>query len=231
MNGNCKVEFGSGLGMQESKSDLWRIFRIMSEFVESFDEMESCNRLITVFGSARTPAEDPMYAEAMKLGKLLAENRYGVITGGGGGIMEAANRGAYESNGVSIGLNIELPHEQHPNPYQTLSLSFRYFFVRKVCLLKYSMGAVVFPGGFGTLDEAFESITLLQTHKINPIPLVLVDREFWSDGLTWIKNSLLKRKLISEGDMDIFHLVDSADEAMEYLLRCHRFGGQNTVIQ
>lgn len=210
--------------------DTWRIFRIMSEFVESFEDMAEIDKpLVTVFGSARTPQDNCYYQEAEKLGRLLAENNYGVVTGGGGGIMEAAHKGAYHANGTTVGLNIVLPHEQHPNPYQTNSLDFRYFFIRKVNFLKYAVGVFIFPGGFGTMDEFFESLTLVQTGKVNRIPLILVGREFWNDGVKWISNTLGGEGYISPDDTELYRIVDSAEEGMEYLKECHRFGVTGTV--
>lgn len=210
--------------------DTWRIFRIMSEFVESFEDMAEINKpLITVFGSARTPEDDRYYQTAEKLGTLLAENGYGVVTGGGGGIMEAAHKGAFNAGGETVGLNIVLPHEQKPNPYQTLSLDFRYFFVRKVNFLKYSVGVFIFPGGFGTMDEFFESLTLVQTGKVNRIPLILVGREFWEGALEWIQSSLGGHGYISPEDVDLYKIVDSAEEGMDFLKECHRYGFTGTV--
>ena len=210
--------------------DTWRIFRIMSEFVESFEDMAELDKpLITVFGSARTPVDDRYYQEAEKLGRLLAEHGYGVITGGGGGIMEAAHKGAYNAGGETVGLNIVLPHEQRPNPYQTCSLDFRYFFVRKVNFLKYAVGVFIFPGGFGTMDEFFESLTLVQTNKVNRIPLILVGREFWQGALEWVDKTLLEHKYISPEDTELYHIVDSAEEGMEFLQECHRYGVTGTV--
>jgi uncharacterized protein (TIGR00730 family) len=208
----------------------WRIFRIMSEFVDAFDTMSKQGPLITVFGSARTRPEDPYYQDAEKLGRLLTENGYGVLTGGGPGIMEAANKGAYEANGLSVALNIKLPMEQDPNPYQNVAIDFRYFFVRKVSFLKYTLGTAVYPGGYGTLDEFFEAATLVQTNKVNKIPIVLVGKEFWGPLLDWIKVTLLeKEQTISAEDMDVFKIVDNADEAMSYILECHKYGIQMTV--
>lgn len=210
--------------------DTWRVFRIMSEFVESFEDMAEIDRpLITVFGSARTPEDNVYYKEAEKLGRLLAEQGFGVITGGGGGIMEAAHKGAYNAGGQTIGLNIVLPHEQHPNPYQTNSLNFRYFFIRKVNFLKYAVGVFIFPGGFGTMDEFFESLTLVQTNKVNRIPLILVGKEFWQGALKWIDKTLDAQGYISPEDQDLYHVVDSAEEGMAYLAACHRFGVTGTV--
>ena len=212
-------------------AESWRILRIMSEFVESFDTLAHAREMsVSVFGSARTPEDAPDYKEAYKMGKLLAENGYGVITGGGNGIMGAANKGAFEADGQSIGLNIELPHEQRPNPFQTISLAFRYFFVRKVCFLKYSAAVIVFPGGFGTLDELGEVLTMVQTRKINPIPIILVGKNFWEGMTEWFK-TMEKESLISPGDIDLIKIVDTADEAIAYLLECHKYGPRGTVIE
>jgi uncharacterized protein (TIGR00730 family) len=212
-------------------AESWRILRIMSEFVESFDTLAHAKEMsVSVFGSARTPEDAPDYKEAFKMGRLLAENGYGVITGGGNGIMGAANRGAFEAQGQSVGLNIELPHEQHPNPFQTISLAFRYFFVRKVCFLKYSTAVIVFPGGFGTLDELGEVLTMVQTKKINAIPIILVGKKFWTGMADWFK-TMEKDGMISPGDIDLLKIVDSADEAMKYLLACHKYGPRGTVLE
>ena len=211
-------------------ADSWRILRIMSEFVDSFDYMARMpEMLVSVFGSARTKESDPLYAEARKTGKLLVDAGYGVITGGGPGIMEAASRGAFEAGGKSIGLNIELPMEQNPNQYQTDSLSFRYFFVRKVCFLKYSTAVIVFPGGFGTVDELSEVLTMVQTRKINMIPIIFVGKEFWRDAVQWIDRTLTGHGYIAPEDNELYKIVDSAEEGMEYLKECHRFGVTGTV--
>lgn len=205
--------------------ETWRIFRIMAEFVESFETMAHQGPLITVFGSARTKSDDPIYQQAVEMGRLLAQNGYGVLTGGGPGIMEAANRGATEAGGKSVGLNIDLPMEQHPNEYQSISLDFRYFFIRKVCFLKYTLGVIVFPGGFGTMDELFEAVTLVQTNKINKVPTVMVGKEFWTPVEQWIKKSMLAaHNYIDEADVELFKVVDSAEEAMDYLLELHKDG-------
>ena len=211
-----------------TNNDTWRIFRIMAEFVESFETMSRQGPLVTVFGSARTKPDSPTYKEAEKMGRLLAENGYGVISGGGEGIMGAVNKGAYEAGGDSIGLNIELPHEQTPNSFQTHSLSFRYFFIRKVCFLKYTLGVVVFPGGYGTLDEFFESVTLVQTGKINRIPIVVVGDDSWEDMFKCINKSLLENGTVEEPDLELYKIVPDADTAMKYLLECHRYGVQPT---
>ncbi len=208
-----------------TKEDPWRIFRIMAEFVESFEKMSVQGPLITVFGSARTKPNETEYKEAVTMGRLLAENGYGVLTGGGPGVMEAANKGAQSAGGVSVGLNIELPMEQDANPYLTTQVDFRYFFIRKVNFLKYSLGVVVFPGGFGTLDEMLETLTLLQTDKINRIPLVLVGDDFWRPLIKWFETTLVDEKKIKESDLDYFKVVDTAEEAMDHILGIHRKKG------
>jgi uncharacterized protein (TIGR00730 family) len=211
-------------------ADSWRILRIMSEFVESFDTMAHYKEmLVSVFGSARTKEDNADYQSARKLGNSLVDAGYGVITGGGPGIMEAASRGAFEAKGTSIGLNIELPMEQNPNKYQTQSLFFRYFFVRKVCFLKYSTAIVVYPGGFGTLDELSEVLTMVQTGKINMVPIIFVDKKFWGGMIDWFKNSLVAEGMIDKADLELFHLVDTAEEAVAYLQECHRYGRRGTV--
>ena len=211
-------------------ADSWRILRIMAEFVDSFDHMAGLpDTLVSVFGSARTKEDDPAYQAARETGRLLVKSGYGVITGGGPGIMEAASRGAFEEKGLSVGLNIELPMEQHPNLYQTDKLFFRYFFVRKVCFLKYSTAFIVFPGGFGTLDELSEVLTMVQTHKINMIPIIFVGKAFWSGFVDWVKTTLVDDGMISPEDLDLFKVVDSGKEAVDYLRECHRFGKRGTV--
>ncbi|MBQ7394139.1 MAG: TIGR00730 family Rossman fold protein [Lentisphaeria bacterium] len=227
---NGRVEF---IGNQDFLNvDSWRVLRIMAEFVDSFETMnELPAKMVSVFGSARTRPEDPFYQEAQKLGRLLVEAGYGVITGGGPGIMGAANEGAVQAKGESVGLNIELPMEQHPNRHQTKSLNFRYFFTRKVCFLKYSVGICIFPGGFGTMDELFEALTMIQTRKINPVPVVLVGKEYWNGLLAWLKDSMLSNGMIAKGDLDLFITVDTAEEAVEYMMNCHRYGFQRSVVE
>src|SRR6476469_7336313 len=200
-------------------TDPWRVFRIMGEFVEGFDELATLSRGIAIFGSARTRPDDPDYQAAQETGALLAAQGFAVITGGGPGIMEAANRGAFEAGGLSIGCNIELPFEQKANPYQTLSLTFKYFFVRKMMFVKYSLGFVIFPGGFGTFDELFEALTLMQTKKIRNFPIVLFGREYWTGMLDWIRAVVLTEGKISERDLDIFHITDSPAEVVEIVTR------------
>jgi len=211
--------------------DSWRVMRIMSEFVQSFEDMRQMPKmLVSVFGSARTPEDDPVYASARELGNRLADAGYGVITGGGPGIMEAASRGAFEKGGISIGLNIKLPMEQHPNPYQTMSLDFDYFFVRKVSFLKYSTAIIVYPGGFGTLDELSEVLTMVQTNKINLIPIIFVNKKFWGGLIKWFKTTLIDDGMISPEDINLIEVVDTAEEAVEYLKECHRYGKRSSVI-
>ena len=200
-------------------TDPWRVFRIMGEFVEGFDELATLSRGIAIFGSARTRPDDPDYNAAQETGALLAAQGFAVITGGGPGIMEAANRGAFEAGGLSIGCNIELPFEQRPNAYQTLSLTFKYFFVRKMMFVKYSLAFVIFPGGFGTLDELFEALTLIQTKKIRNFPIVLFGSRYWSGMLDWLRAGVLTSGKISEHDLDIFHVTDSPAEVVEIVTR------------
>lgn len=200
--------------------DSWSIFKIMSEFVEGFAGLQRVGPCISIFGSARKDPKDPDYKLSTEIGHKLVENGYGVITGGGPGIMEAGNKGAHEAGGVSVGLNMNLPHEQHHNPYinPETSLEFDYFFVRKVMFMKYSQGYIVLPGGFGTLDELFEAMTLIQTGKSKRFPIVLVRSEFWNGLVDWIKDTLLqKNATISAKDLDLIQVVDTADEAVAIL--------------
>ncbi|MCK4841217.1 MAG: TIGR00730 family Rossman fold protein [Methylococcales bacterium] len=199
----------------------WRIFRIISEFTEGFDRLSGLCDAISIFGSARLTSEHPYYQKTVELAELLSQHDFAIISGGGPGIMEAANKGAHLQKQPSIGLNIELPMEQTPNPYQDLSLDFRYFFVRKVMFVRYSMGYVCMPGGFGTLDEFFESLTLMQTHKIYPIPLILFGSEFWSGLIDWLKNMLVEYGTISEDDLDLITVTDDPEEVLE-IMTLHR---------
>ncbi|MCA1621266.1 MAG: TIGR00730 family Rossman fold protein [Acidobacteria bacterium] len=200
-------------------TDTWRVFRIMGEFVEGFDELATVTRGVAIFGSARTPADNPYYAAARETAALLARAGFSVLTGGGPGIMDAANRGAFEAKGVSVGCNIELPFEQAPNPYQTRSLKFKYFFVRKTMFVKYSNAFVIFPGGFGTLDELFEALTLIQTRKINNFPVILFGSEFWQGMLDWLEGAILKSKYISAEDRGLLHVTDSPSEVVDIIRR------------
>jgi uncharacterized protein (TIGR00730 family) len=200
-------------------TDTWRVFRIMGEFVEGFDELATVTRGVSIFGSARTPPDSPQYKAAQETAALLARAGFAVITGGGPGIMEAANRGAFEANGISIGCNIELPFEQKANPYQTRSLKFKYFFVRKTMFVKYSTAFIIFPGGFGTLDELFESLTLIQTRKIRNFPVVLFGSDYWGGMLKWINEIMLKEGKISDADLKLLHLTDSPSDVVEIVVK------------
>ena len=198
-------------------SETWRMFRIMSEFVEGFDELARIGPAVSIFGSARFKKSNKYYKDAVKVSKLLAKDGYTIITGGGPGIMEAANKGAAEEGGVSIGLNINLPMEQEPNEYQNKSLYFRYFFARKVMFVKYAIGYVCMPGGFGTMDEFFESLTLMQTHKIYRFPIILFGSDFWNPVLDFMKNTMLKQKTISKKDLDYIDLTDDPKEVVSII--------------
>jgi len=199
--------------------DSWRMFRIMSEFVDGFDAMSAVDvPAVTIYGSARTPVDHKYYLLSEKIAAGLARAGYCVITGGGSGVMEAANKGASEAGGVSVGLNIDLPHEQEPNPYANFPLDFKYFFVRKVMFMKYSTGFVCMPGGFGSLDELFEALTLIQTERIKPFPIVLVGSDFWAGLVDWIKDKLLGSGNISPEDISMFRVFDDADDVVNYLI-------------
>lgn len=205
--------------MQRSPAEeTWRVFRIMAEFVEAFELLSGLGPAVSIFGSARTPRRSPWYRQARRLAGILAERNYAIITGGGPGIMEAANRGAAEAGGVSVGLNIALPQEQEANPYQNLRLDFHYFFCRKVMFMKYSVGLVCFPGGFGTMDEFFESMTLIQTGKIERFPVVLIGRSFWQPLRRWLDEVMCRREHnISPEDLELAHLTDDIHEAADLI--------------
>ncbi len=192
--------------------DSWRMFRIMAEFVDGFEALGKYHPAVSIFGSTRIKPGDEVYQKAEQIGKLLAENGFAVITGGGPGAMEAANKGAISAGGKSIGLNIELPLEQKPNPYTNITLNFRYFFVRKVMFVKYAVAYIILPGGFGTMDELLESITLIQTKKIKPFPVILVGSNYWKGFLEWIKEVVLKEGKISSADLDILQVIDEPGE-------------------
>ncbi|MCP4250224.1 MAG: TIGR00730 family Rossman fold protein [bacterium] len=201
--------------------ETWRVFRIMSEFVEGFEVMSALPAAVSVFGSARTTEEDPTYAVAENLGGCLVEKGFAVITGGGPGIMEAVSKGAFNAGGPSVGLNIYLPNEQLANAYQNISLDFRYFFCRKVMFVKYATAFVCFPGGFGTMDEFFESMTLIQTEKSEQFPVILFGSAFWNPLVDWMRQHQLQAGYISEEDLDLFQVTDDVAWAGEYLARWH----------
>jgi hypothetical protein len=192
--------------------EAWRLFKIMGEFVEGIDTLHDIGPAVTFFGSARIKPRDPVYKKTEEIAALFAKNDFAVITGGGGGVMEAANKGAAEAGGTSVGLNILLPFEQKPNRYANIKLDFKYFFIRKVMFVKYAAAYIIMPGGFGTLDELFEAVTLIQTHRIRPFPLILVGSDYWNGLINWIKSHLLAEKRISPKDLDILQIMDDPEE-------------------
>lgn len=199
------------MGLSES----WRLFRIMGEFVEGVEEMHDLGPAVSVFGSARLQPDNPYYEQAVEISGMLAENGFAVITGGGGGIMEAANKGAAEKKGKSVGLNIVLPMEQKPNDYSNIKVEFNYFFVRKVMFVKYAIAYVILPGGFGTLDELFEAVTLIQTKRVKPLPVILFGSEYWGGLVEWIQARLLEGRFISPKDMSILKVTDDPEEVLQ----------------
>ena len=210
--------------------DSGRMVRILGEFVQGFEELADIGKAVTIFGSARLKEDSDTYKKTRQLAGQLAKQGYTIVTGGGPGIMEAANRGAMDVDGRSVGLNIDLPHEQAPNPYLTDSVDFKYFFVRKVMLVKYSTACVIFPGGFGTLDELFEALTLIQPHKIKPFPVYLVGVEYWRGLLQWLQGTLLRNGTISELDLHLFKVVDDVStipDEIEQYYRSENHGGFN----
>ncbi len=202
--------------------DAWRLFKILAEFVEGFDALAPVPLAVTFFGSARSVEGDVEYDTARELARKLASDNCSIVTGGGPGVMEAANRGAQEGNGLSIGLNIEIPFEQQPNPYIDKLISFRYFFVRKVMFIKYSFAFVILPGGFGTMDELFEALTLIQTHKIKPFPVFMVGKDYWSGLVDWVKDHMLGEGKISPEDLNTLHIVDSHEDVIKGIKRIRR---------
>jgi uncharacterized protein (TIGR00730 family) len=199
--------------------DSWRLFHIIGEFAEGFETLADVAPAVTVFGSARAKEGDELYTKAYQVGHALGRNKFNVITGGGPGVMEAVNKGALEEGVKSVGINIELPYEQKPNPYRNVSLSYRYFFVRKVMFVKYAIAYVVMPGGFGTLDECFEAATLIQTRKIKPFPIILMGNDYWNDCLEFMKRHMLPYNMINKEDLDIFKVIDDPEEAVNYIKR------------
>jgi uncharacterized protein (TIGR00730 family) len=208
-------------------SDSWRVFRILSELVGGFDTLATVTRGVSIFGSARTPEGHPMYEAARQTGYLLGAAGFQIITGGGPGIMEAGNRGAKEAGAVSIGCNIELPMEQDYNPYQTRSLTFKYFFVRKTMFIKYSNAYIIFPGGFGTMDELFEALTLIQTRKIRNFPVVLFGSQYWKGMLSWVTSMMLNEKMSHAEDLGLIHLTDSPRDAVDFIIKTCYEGMEN----
>jgi len=195
----------------------WRLFKIMGEFVDGVESLHDLGPAVSIFGSARIMPEDPIYKKTEKIAALFAQNDFSIITGGGGGVMEAANKGAAEAGGTSAGLNIHLPFEQKPNDYANVRLEFNYFFIRKVMFIKYATAYIVMPGGFGTLDELFEVLTLVQTHRIKPLPVILVESQYWGGLKDWIEARLLAEKRVSEKDMSIFQILDDPQEIVAYV--------------
>jgi uncharacterized protein (TIGR00730 family) len=198
-----------------SIGEAWRLFKIMGEFVEGFDTLNEIGPSVSFFGSARIKPSDPIYKKTEKMARLFVENNFAVITGGGGGVMEAANKGATEAGGTSVGLNIILPFEQKPNSFANVKLDFKYFFIRKVMFVKYAAAYIILPGGFGTLDELFEAVTLIQTHRIKPFPLILVGSDYWKGLIDWIKTKLLSEKRISPEDIEILQVMDEPEEIVK----------------
>jgi uncharacterized protein (TIGR00730 family) len=213
---------GRGPGAADfTRTDPWRVMRIMGEFIEGFDTLSSVRRGVTIFGSARTGPDDPQYRAAVEVGRLLAEAGFDVITGAGPGIMEAGNKGAKEGGGHSVGCNIELPFEQGNNPYVDTLVNFRYFFVRKTMFIKYSVAFVIFPGGFGTLDELFEAVTLIQTGKMYQFPVILFGRHYWAGLVRWLQTRVLGEGKISAGDLDLMLMTDDPREAVDAVVRAY----------
>lgn len=212
-------------------TDPWRVFRIMGEFVEGFDALADLGPAISIFGSARTPPDDPMYAAAEETARLLVQAGFAVITGGGPGIMEAANRGAALAGGESVGCNIELPFEQGMNAYVTRPINFRYFFVRKTMFVKYAEGFIIFPGGFGTLDELFEALTLIQTGKVRNFPVVLMGGAYWRGLLDWLRHTVLAEGKLSPEDVDRIVVTDSPEEAVRVVVEAYQAGGAQPALR
>jgi uncharacterized protein (TIGR00730 family) len=201
------------LSIEES----WRIFRIMAEFVDAIETLSTVRQAVSIFGSARTEPDDPYYGKAELLARLLAEKGFSVLTGGGPGVMEAANKGAAEAGGQSVGMNIKLPLEQRPNPYANISIDYKYFFIRKVMFVKYAMAYVIMPGGFGTLDELFEALTLIQTKRIKPFPVILMGSDYWKGLVDWLKKTMLRSNNISPEDLEFFQIIDDPAEVVKHI--------------
>lgn len=205
-----------------TQTDTWRVLRIMGEFVEGFETLAELGPAVTIFGSARVRPGQPQYETAVAVARLLGEAGYTIITGGGPGIMEAGNKGGRDAGARSVGLNIELPFEQHLNPYVDLAIDFRYFFARKTMLVKYAQAFVIFPGGFGTMDELFEALTLIQTGKVQNFPVVLFDTAYWQGLIDWLRGVMLDQGKIAAADLDLLYLTDDPEEVRDFILRCHK---------
>ena len=214
---NKNISRGDFCDDLDEKHEAWRIFRIMGEFVEGFERMSSKKNMVTIFGSARTKEENPHYSLAYDIAKLLGDSGYGIITGGGGGIMEAGNKGAHEAKVESVGLCINLPFEQDTNKYLTEEIKFKYFFARKVMFVKYSKAFVIMPGGFGTMDEMFEVVTLMQTHIIKKAPIIVMNKDFYNDLISWIDTTMGKHGYINKSDMDYLQLAETPKEVLEII--------------
>ncbi len=229
---SSKIHFDKDLLKSPAKTeedfttkDPWRVLRIQGDFVDGFDALHNVGPAVSMFGSARLSPDDPYYKAAVTAAGLLAKAGLAIITGGGPGIMEASNKGAFEAGGVSIGCNINLPQEQKANPYQTKSLDFRYFFVRKIMFVKYSVAFMIFPGGYGTLDELFEALTLDQTDKIEHFPIVMIGSEYWNPLVDWLRNTVLAKGCLAKKDLDLFYLTDSPEEGANYIIsNCKKHG-------
>jgi len=201
------------LSIEES----WRIFRIMAEFVEAIETLSRVKNAVSIFGSARTAPDDPYYKKAEILARLLAQKGFSVITGGGPGVMEAANKGAADGGGQSVGMNIRLPYEQKPNPYANINIEYKYFFTRKVMFVKYAMAYVVLPGGFGTIDELFEALTLIQTKRIKSFPVILMGSEYWKGLFDWLRKTMLRDNKIAQEDLELVHIIDDPEEVVKHI--------------
>jgi len=200
-----------------SIDESWRVFRIMAEFVEAIEELSRVGRAVSIFGSARVAPDDEDYKRAEELAYLLAKSGFGVITGGGSGIMEAANKGAADGEGNSVGMNIYLPYEQTPNPYANIRIDYKYFFIRKVMFVKYAMAYVILPGGFGTMDELFEALTLIQTRRIRSFPVILMGSDYWGGLIAWLRETMLREEKISPEDIDLFQVMDDPKEVVRHI--------------
>jgi uncharacterized protein (TIGR00730 family) len=212
-------------------SEAWRVFRIQSELVDGIEKLAKLGSAVSIYGSARLREGSPFYQLAFDLGKRLAQQNIAVITGGGPGIMEAANRGAMEGPGASVGLNISLPEEQVNNPYQDIKLNFRYFFVRKFMFVKHAVGFVIFPGGYGTMDELFEALTLVQTNKVKPFPIVLVGTDYWQGLYDWVSTTMQDTGCVNEGDLKLIHMVDTAEDAAQIVIQHYHQSAAEKVIE